>query len=419
MQPFDEYAWIRRQVESELHFPLTDAMWQDLKKRGIILHVAAGNISLSDVEDEVLHLLSTYGSPIPVLDTPPAMLSEGGASASDVSPQEVVRSRIVADLIGRHIDVLAFRADGTFGLGGKLLKWVEVESWILSRYKEATVRLPQLVLDNVPIPPEYTDVLTTTHMVNDGMPELHVTMPPKQVHERARFLVLRYINPGKSKERQILIPWNADTLYYLHRLAQHLVQTAPWTEAQAVIFILTGIPPLIASMTSRFEYNATAELSRLYLTIDPELSPREVAEGYRKIRQRLTGTHRRSLTEKHTQLAYFAVTQLKSQPLSVRMAEWNKQHPEWSYSRASNFSRDMLQAQRRLLGVAVAGQRDSSAHTVPEAEEVAMIPLKDIEPFLKAFDEISWDWLARLGVFEERRTNARKRKKPNGRHEHP
>jgi hypothetical protein len=95
-----------------------------------------------------------------------------------------------------------------------------------------------------------------------------------------------------------------------------------------------------------------------------------VAERYSAVRRYLVGERHREISEKHGRLALFAITQGHNLSLPVRMAAWNQQYPEWAYTRESNFSRDMLQAQRRLLGTTldeIGAQRAGQAARKPSA----------------------------------------------------
>jgi hypothetical protein len=42
--------------------------------------------------------------------------------------------------------------------------------------------------------------------------------------------------------------------------------------------------------------------------------------------------------------------QPKQTTWASRLAAWNRAHPDWAYTEVSNFTRDCLQAQRRLVG---------------------------------------------------------------------
>jgi hypothetical protein len=93
------------------------------------------------------------------------------------------------------------------------------------------------------------------------------------------------------------------------------------------------------------------------MTVDPITTPRELAAKYARFRLQVLnqGTGKlgkrlkraRPLSEKHAKLATFAV---RHNPLdSKKMTVWNRQFPQWEYTRYSNFSRDAKVAKERLL----------------------------------------------------------------------
>ncbi len=53
---------------------------------------------------------------------------------------------------------------------------------------------------------------------------------------------------------------------------------------------------------------------------------------------------------KHLQLAAFVAGRGEGEPWRNRMRAWNRKHPKERYGQESNFRRDALQAQKRLLG---------------------------------------------------------------------
>jgi hypothetical protein len=61
-------------------------------------------------------------------------------------------------------------------------------------------------------------------------------------------------------------------------------------------------------LTTASQSRQLPALSRIALTIDPALSPQEVAEHYRQIRQEIMPARHRDLSEKHLQLALFSGT---------------------------------------------------------------------------------------------------------------
>ena len=147
------------------------------------------------------------------------------------------------------------------------------------------------------------------------------------------------------------MPTAADgVLEELRLLSVQLARQFLWAESQATLFVLTGGVPLVNLVGTRVQFRAKLPvLSRITLTIDPTLSPREVADHYARVRRRFTGRRHREITGKHLRLALFAADKTKGSSSKQRMACWNDEHPQWSYSRVTNFARDCAQARRRLL----------------------------------------------------------------------
>ena len=89
--------------------------------------------------------------------------------------------------------------------------------------------------------------------------------------------------------------------------------------------------------------------SRVELTIDPGLSPKQVAVVYQEARRELVGPRHREQSEKHIVLAQFAAEQKEGEKLAQSMRLWNETYPEWRYKVVTNFGRDIQHARLRLL----------------------------------------------------------------------
>jgi hypothetical protein len=191
--------------------------------------------------------------------------------------------------------------------------------------------------------------------------------------------------PGQLEERKIPSV-DGGKLEQLRRLSVWLANQYGWTEAQATTFIVTGLPPLRLPITVRTEQKERLPgLSVIQLTVDPGVSPKEVADAYLEERKRLLGTRHRDLTEKHLALAVFVATQPPQRSWADRMVLWNKLSAGrgWGYTQVANFSHDCLQAQRRLLrsetpivGTAQGGARaqsQSGGTSRDEAEEAGYV----------------------------------------------
>jgi hypothetical protein len=139
----------------------------------------------------------------------------------------------------------------------------------------------------------------------------------------------------------------------LRELSEALAEVYGWHAGQATTFVLTGLVPLLALVEVRFKQRPMQVASRIVVEADPALSPKEVAEAYRSVRQQVLGPRHRELTRKHLLLAYVAATKPASMSWSQLMGEWNAQigqlHPEWRYDQVTNFARDGRRAIERVL----------------------------------------------------------------------
>ena len=88
------------------------------------------------------------------------------------------------------------------------------------------------------------------------------------------------------------------------------------------------------------------------MEIDPTLTPQEVVQGYKKLRDRwIKGQRYRSMSEKHLRLAEFYRGDKYKTWLAL-MEDWNEKQDkkDWSYSEPQNFARDCKYAWERLIG---------------------------------------------------------------------
>ena len=137
----------------------------------------------------------------------------------------------------------------------------------------------------------------------------------------------------------------------LRALSEQLATQHGWATALATVFVLTGRAPLIPAVRMRV---SSAGRGRIVLDVDPGLTPRELADTYRRLRREVLGKKRvKRLGRKHLDLAVFASGRPDDEPWETRRVAWNREHPEPQYAyeqnRLSYFKRDCLQAQQRLL----------------------------------------------------------------------
>jgi hypothetical protein len=231
-------------------------------------------------------------------------------------------------------DVKAFRKKH---LGGVLLPLSKVREWVLQ--KAAGDGIPTIWANDVLLPPASKPQLDDRGRIR--IP-IHRTLQCMGLATK----YLRYPMPDHSVE---CVPVHAGgALHLLHQLATALSQTFHWTEAEAVMLVLTDEVPPVESAKWQVHWSSIPSLSRITLALDPALSPRQVEALYRRLRGQLLEGRYRNITRKHALLAAFK-TNFSELSLSDLMAKWNAQYPLWKYKLVTNFGRDTKTACDRLL----------------------------------------------------------------------
>lgn len=145
------------------------------------------------------------------------------------------------------------------------------------------------------------------------------------------------------------------TLERLFNLSKYLGSKYSWGEAEATMFILTGlIPPLLlAQSTPKWRRYAPITVT---MELSLHLSPKKVAAIYGKVKKRLLSFyypgHKRDrpMSKKHLELAIFYHQHLGKKGAEM-MSLWNKEHEEHKYDILTNFLRDAKHAHDRLVSL--------------------------------------------------------------------
>jgi hypothetical protein len=213
----------------------------------------------------------------------------------------------------------------------------EVEDWVLQ--KAAADGSPTRWADGVSLP-------GTSKLRFDNLGMVRVRIDGEIQCTSLSCKTLYYPRPDRSVAS---VPVRAGgTLHLLHGLAIALANRFHWNEAEAVMFVLTDeVPPVVPAKYQPHWSNIPC-LSRITLTVDPALSPRQVEALYRSVRGQMLDGRYRNLSRKHALLAGFTAT-LGELKLSEQMRKWNAQHPRWKYKLVTNFGRDAKMARNRLL----------------------------------------------------------------------
>lgn len=314
-------------------------------KDSYVGEVEQGLMSIGRLAARVRALLRDYGEPVSSrVETPrtlPSPRREPGSKASGA--REEVISRLLAADAETYEGVGSFRTEV---LRGTLLRPEEVDRWIEER---ADARGQPSEWLTVPVPPGYQVKSSITAATTE--PPLTISEETPAILIQRRYLSYEsYREPPHEDPRREVPTAEGGVLERLRQLSQALARSYGWDQALATNFVLTGEIPRVRSIEieGRVPSNFST-LARISLTIDPALSPREVADHYRRFRGEILGGRHRELSEKHMRLATFTAARPTGETLRQRMVAWNKEYPGWSYKRETNFGRDCQQAIQRLL----------------------------------------------------------------------
>jgi len=336
---------IRRELEAELGHPLRDKVWDDLVEGRWVHEVEDGEADVAALARHVRHVVGVYGDPYASrADTPRTLPRSNGEPGARLSGgrEEVISHLLAAEAMNDE-GVQAFRISV---LENSLLTRDEVETWI---ERQAQADGPPSAWLSVPVPPEYN--LKASEKGATTEPPLTISNERPAVLVQRRYLsYLSHRESPDSDPRREVPTADAGALERLRQLSEALALRYGWDQALATNFVLTGEIPLAPLIETRSSVpHPLTALARISLTIDPALSPREVADHYRRIRGEIVGARHRDQSEKHMRLATFTAARPAGETLRKRMAAWNKEYPEWRYKEKRNFDRDCKKAIQRLL----------------------------------------------------------------------
>lgn len=253
---------------------------------------------------------------------------------------------------GDRDDVRWFRATH---LSTGLLAWKGVDDWITRRAQEEGlprryVRLPLPHGVEVRLSPDGRIVFE---------PPLDPEGIPPDIGVNVEFRMLAYGTPDCSWVKRVPVACPG-VLAGLRQTSVSLAADYRWSEDQAVVFLLTGITPLVSDLSITKRINVLRPASvRVTLTIDPALSPTDVARAYARVRRSMYVRRFRAQSTKHLALAMFAAEErAEGRSWEEVRNRWNQeQASEYKcgyYAHTRNFVRDCIKAQKSLLGPPVA-----------------------------------------------------------------
>lgn len=344
---FMDEGEIRGGLEAELMLEVNEAIWEDLVEEGHVGRVLAGELGIDELANKYRRKLERFGH---------KAKGNGEKAPRTVPPDR--RSHALADILaidaGRMEEVAAFRRDV---LGGNLLRWEDVPAWIESAAEKDG--RPTLWV-RVPLPDSVQQ--RGEQGLGDWLAGALRAAADAYAGKRAppvsmELDFLSYSAPGFEYAKSIPIRRDG-ILGRLKRIAVMLTRRYPWKEAQATVFVLTGLPPALPKATvthAMWELEWPPRypaLRRVTLDVDLRLSPKEVADIYARVRSEHFEGRDKPLGDKPLALAVFAHEHKDTLTWEQMFELWNREHPEWAYSAREflNFSRDARAAWQRVTG---------------------------------------------------------------------
>lgn len=349
---------IRSQVERALGRQLPDSLWR---------RVAVDDRWLGDIQrgdDTVEELIAQFRAWLPLVSieqpAPPAPAAGGVRRHRRTKTQDArlaALSDLAAAMAAQRSDVVSFRAEI---LQGRLLSPQGIDAWIKRRAAPARLAAVRLPPGTVVDPPG----LLGLDLIGGGAETTAYRVSPAfRVSEAERLLppdMIAFAVPGDSWVRRAPVPFDGP-LRTLYQLVESLTRDFPWQAAQATVFVLTGLTPMIASIL--FEPHVRPDagaFSRLTITLDMSMTPREVASAYGRYRAAALGkTKVRSLSQRSMALAVFAASR-PGIDRSALLAAWNLAYPRWKFrpgkgrqSALFRFNRDLGRAEALLTQPAI------------------------------------------------------------------
>jgi hypothetical protein len=328
---------LRTELRHRFGTRFSAALWDLLVDLGFVAEVlVVGAMDLDQLEDQARRILAA-GTPSAEHRIPAPAPTEPRLG------QE--RAWALSQLVAAHAhhdpDVIAFRHKY---LGDALVEWADLDTWIMARAK----------LDGEPTS-DLTIALPASAISDPDADELHLSPPLERVRpSRVATRRLDYALPGDDWVRRVAVTADG-ALDRLRALAEALAKAYGWTPAQASIFVLCGVTPFIVTVwitrsSAKTRHHADLVWARrITLDVDPAAAPQEVLDAFQHARQQQGLAQLRALTLKHLRLAAFAGAEHADKPWAERLRLWNTSFPEWHYVEQSNFRRDAIRAEARIL----------------------------------------------------------------------
>ncbi|MEU5438855.1 hypothetical protein AB0G73_36760 [Streptomyces sp. NPDC020719] len=280
---------LRTDVEKALGWPVSDAMWEDLDGDGMSWRPDRA-AARQELVEAIRHRTAVYGR-IPAIragsQTPPMRPATASSSA-----RIDALSAIYAAWANSDLKVNWFRRSHLVPQNTP-----EYEAWIAGRGDYPEFQL---------LAPEDVDQWIMDHFNGDspdGNGNRHIEdLLTARRPGGSPVVDLWYIASHRERALTVDSRW---TLGELAKLAEDMADTYQWRQSEAATFVLTGRQPevFVYSGSASIRHGATAACSRVTMTLDPFLTPDQVAGIYGRLKARLHSGPIKSLSEKHYRLA--------------------------------------------------------------------------------------------------------------------
>ncbi len=293
----------RTEIERAFGGKLKDRVWEELVHDGHVTELEDGTATADQVANWVRRQSEIYGNgQVRRRSEPPETLPEN-APAAGLGARAIAVSKLLALIVGNDPTVVTFRNDV---LGGRPIAPSAVDQWEIDALRAEKAN-------------------------------------PQPTEELARRLWMGQLAGRRQRLRE---------------LGDQLERKFGWSVQAACRFVLCGSAPFMAPIrVKELSERDPWVASRVVISIDPTVSPVELAEAWREIRGKVRAP--KPITEKHLDLAVWAAEQGKSTweaesddpgpSWTTLMSRWNRAKPNMTYSVVTNFSRDVRAAQDRLL----------------------------------------------------------------------
>jgi hypothetical protein len=238
-------------------------------------------------------------------------------------------------------------------LGGCLLPLPDAIAWLQS---PAVALFPRRALESRGIPlVGHTATLVEQSPDEDGPPPILV-QPGDVILKAVRrassaYMTLEYAEEDGSVGVTSYVRFSV--VDEIARAARALESALPWTQVQAVGFLLCGMVPVIQPLKVGYRHSlGPIEHATITIRVEPWVSAQTVEASYRRVQKELLGRENRPLMGTGLDVLRFCLPYFEpaggNQSWEHLRVEWNRTNPDRPYTDRRNFARDFERAKNQL-----------------------------------------------------------------------